>query len=484
MKIRQHQSGEADIEGVFAVVATVLVACVIFITWPASLAVLMALLVWLLTRDRRSAIWRSLNEAALPVLIGTGLIWTATLTVVLLPEISNSGRRYLLEGEQMLLQARRAVHALSGPDLGIYLLILGVLLASLCFFPESRAIGRLLRTKKQLARLHLCLLALTSFTFFGSREADKLEQKDHETQLSRLEVSLRNELEPAETFLARNVANEAVITELNAPTPESTKARLRFLVESFRGPVYIDVKVRAGWALSEPGARKLERVRIADSSVIKTFIDHFSKEVSTQEEASGNAAQGSNVQGVARQLLGGVAESTEEWRQQQQLIEEEEARAEKSKELYKEASTGITEAVTTSFSAALEALTPEINGLANEWISELVDISVIPSVERKIESRVQAVLRWSRDNVAAGRIRDVPEQLRQEIRPSVLRQVLFPDFLKDRRSVTAAQQSAEIPQEIAAEIHRRVEIARTEVEQRERRALDPPPDIRHVWRRY
>ena len=200
------------------------------ITWPASLALILVLLVWFFTRNSDSPIRRSICEAALPVLIGVGLFWIVSLVVALPPKLTDNRNQWLFEAEKTLLYAQSAVHALSGPKLTDYLLILGLLLMLLCFFPESRAIGRLIRTKKQLARLHLCLLALTSFTFFGTRSADERAQKDYEKGLQEIEIILRTELEAAKNSLPTMLANESVIEMLETPISKPEKIRCYLVI--------------------------------------------------------------------------------------------------------------------------------------------------------------------------------------------------------------------------------------------------------------
>lgn len=191
-------------------VATGLVVYAIVITWPISLVLILVLLVWLFTRRSGSPIGRAIRDAALPVLIGIGLFWIVSLVVTLAPQLSDNHTQWLFEAEQTLLKVRSYVHALSGPKLEIYLLILGLLLALVYFFPESHAIRRLLRTKKLLAQLHLSLLALASFTFFGARSADEFPKQDHEKRLTHLKISLQTELDAAKKYLATKLANESV----------------------------------------------------------------------------------------------------------------------------------------------------------------------------------------------------------------------------------------------------------------------------------
>jgi hypothetical protein len=477
---KQRQREETEAKLTLYGIAAVLVVPLFMITWPASLAFLLVFLVWFFTRNSRPPINRSIHEAALPVLIGTSVFWIASLGVALWPHVSDNAHESLFEIEQWLLEARRVVHDLSGPNLTTYLVILGSLLILLCFFPESRAIGRLIRTKKELARLHLCLLAVTSFTFFGGHEAERLARKDHESRLRRFEISLRAELEGAQKFLATKLASEAVSEELKTSIPEPTKSRLIYLITTVQRPAYIEVQEQPDFpSYTSPSDRlawyakhtfdswESKRVPIQGSSIRKAFIDDLRKEVQAREKATQNTkAGGAEVESLARRYLGGVAESPKEFRRQEDLIRDGRIRAEQSEQLYREASIGATEAITTTFSEALGALTPHMNELAKEWIKELIDEAVIPSFEHNIEGHADAVFRWSRGNLAAAHVQDVPDQLKQETRPSpaMVSEFLFPSFItKGPGPSSLKSKRGGIPDEIAHEIFRREEIAEKEI---------------------
>jgi hypothetical protein len=468
-----------------------------------SLALVVAFLTWLLTRDRDSTIAKSLHEAVLPVLVGISLFWIVALLVKWgEPDSGLFSTSRLFEAEQTLLKTRLAVHAFAGPNLTTLLLVVSALLVMLFFSPRSRAIGRLIRAKKQLTRLHLCLLAMTSFTFFGSEAADKRAQAEHENRLRDFEFHLRTELDPAKNFLAAKLADEAVTEALKRPIPEPTRSRLVYLIQSFEQPVYTTAQVQDSpsaptkmsprdqirWDFNHPSAARSVRVPLDSSSVMKTFIDDLSKDALSQVILSEAAAsRGSAVESVARQQFGPVAESPQDWQRQEELIKDAESRAEQSEQLYKEASTGITEAVMNTFSEALGMLVPHSNELTNEWIKELIGEAFVPSFEHEIEDHAEAVLTWSRDNLAAGHIRDVPTQLRQQIRlaPTIISQILFPSFLaKGSSSSSSLLDSAKIPEEVTSEIRTRQERAASEINQeRESRIREEAMPATREWER-
>lgn len=493
-----HQRGDADLKSIICIIAAIVVVSLFVITWPASLALSLVLLMWFCSRKSDSPIGRSVHEAALPVLIGTGLFWIVSVVVALVPRLSDNGSQWLFEAEQTLLQARLVVHALSGPNLTVYLLILGLLLVLLCFFPKSRAIGRLIRTKKQLASLHLCLLALTSFTFFGARSADERAQKGYEKGVQELTISLQTELDAAKKSLPTMLANEAVLEALKTPIPPPNKTQLLYLIKSFREPMYVEVPHAEAPDAAVSGLRefpdvgshpidllggssafKSKGIQIASSSLIKTIIDDFSKEIQAQEKASqSDATSLNNVEEYARQLLGRVAESPEAQQRQETLINEEGVRAAQSKERYKEVSTGVTEAVMTTFSEALGILpfmTPAAQDLAKdneaakEWITVLIEEVIVPFFERSIGRHVESVIGWFRRSLTGSPIQDVPDQLRRELQltPAVAKRFLFPSFLAGKEPSSPALEGEKISDNTAREILRRKEDARKEIEARE-----------------
>lgn len=282
-----HHGGPSDFAISMYVAIVIAVLYLLVKTWPVSLAFVLVLTVWLLSRKRGPAIVRSIHGAALPVLIGTGSFWLLSLIVAFAPHWSDDSRESLLEAEQWLLELRRYIHAVSGPNLTVYLLVLAVLVLLLYFLPQSRAIGNLVRAKKQLARIHLCLLALTSFTLFGGHEADKLARIDHEERVHRFEIALRSELEPARKFLATQLAAEAVNEALTDPIPEPTKDALIYLAKTVHGPAYKEVHVtpeflrdmspgeQLAWRVKHPDSwdSEYERIPMEGSSLARAFID-------------------------------------------------------------------------------------------------------------------------------------------------------------------------------------------------------------------
>jgi len=449
------------------VVPAVVLSFVIFVfAWPASLAVLLTLLVWALTRNRNSPIARSLHEAALPVLIGTGLFCTEILVLTFF-RISNNGQQFVFEIDQTLRQTRRAIHAVSGPDLTTYLLVLALLLGVLCLFPKSKAIGRLIHAQKELAHLYLFLLALTTFTFFEARQADILAQEEYQNCVDRLAVSLSKESESAKKFIARKTVIEAVDEARKKPVPQSTQTRLVYLIKKLEPLDHMlpITESASEWAHRLLSANHL-RSPISGSSIRKAFIRDLVEEVKRtipQDMVSGTA----NFQSIAQKRLGGVAESQEQWHQQEYIINEQETRSEQSEQFYKQASTGLNEAMTAAVSAAVEALVPPIGGLANEWITQLIDEAIIPCFEEKIEGCSESLLSWSRDNLSTGHIRELPDEVKKYIKSFSLKvtDFLFPAFLTknpgtNSRSIPA---EGEVPADIIKEIDRRTEIAEQEI---------------------
>jgi len=474
-----HHSGPGDFK-ISAYAAIVIAALYLFvITWPVSLAFVLVLMVWFFSRKRISAIARSIHEAALPALIGTGSFWVLSLVVALAPHWSDHSRESLLEAEQWLLEERRYIHALSGPNLTVYLLILAVLLVLLYFLPQSRAIGNLLRAKKQLARVHLCILAFTSFTLFGGHEVDKLARIDHEERVHRFEIGIRSELEPARKFLATQLAAEAVNEALKDPIQKPTKAALIYLIKNVHGPAYREVHVtpeflrdmshgeQLAWRVKHLDSWDYEyrREPIEGSSLPRVFIDDLSKEIQ-EKVPQDTGSSGSNIKSIAHQILGGVAESQEEWHRQEELIDQERAPAEHSEQFYSEASKALTEAITTTFSEALGAVAPHVGELAKEWMKELLSEAIVPSVEHNIESDAESVLKWSRSNLTAGRVQDVPDQVMQKIKScqAVTSEFLFPAFLTKGTGTSSAMFEGErVSTEISIEIDRRKDIAEKEL---------------------
>lgn len=76
-------------------------------------------------------------------------------------------------------------------------------------------------------------------------------------------------------------------------------------------------------------------------------------------------------------------------------------------------------------------LTPDVGELAKEWMKEVLGEGIIPSFEHNIESDAESVLKWSRSNLAAGHVHDVPNSMSQEIKSSeaAVSGFLFPAFL-------------------------------------------------------
>ena len=77
-------------------------------------------------------------------------------------------------------------------------------------------------------------------------------------------------------------------------------------------------------------------------------------------------------------------------------------------------------AVMAPFSEALGALVLiplniHDHKVAKEWIKELIEEVIAPSSERSIKRHVESVLGWNRSDSTESRIRDVPDQLRQEV---------------------------------------------------------------------
>jgi hypothetical protein len=423
-----------------------LVVYAIVITWPISLVLILVLLVWFFTRRSGSPIGRAIREAALPVLIGIGLFWIVSLVVTLAPQLSDN--QWLFEAEQTLLKVRSYVHALCGPNFKIYLLILGLLLALVYFFPESHAIRRLLRTKKLLAHLHLSLLALTSFTFLGARSADEFAKQDQEKRLTRLEISLQTELNAAKKHLATKLANESVsqaLSDLSTPN----KSRLIYLMKSFRDE---------------------------SPSLMKRFIDDFSRDVENEGAKAQTRESGiSNVESYARRLLGPVAESPAERQRQETLAKGEEVLAAKSEERLKELSTGVTEAVMTSLSEALGHIPLDIRDyeIVKEWIKEVIEKVTALLFEPSIERHAESVLEWSRSDSSASRIPDVPEQLRQEVQltPTAVRRFLFPSFLMDKEP--GPSEKGDISEDTVQEIDDRKKHAMEEIKTDESASENP-----------
>lgn len=485
-RLKQPQRGQADPKLVILIILGLFAAYAFFLTWPVSLALSIAFIVWLLTRERRSEILKGIHGAAFPVLIGISLFWIIVLWVKVKLESSPFGSPELFATEQSLLSARRAVHAVTGPNLTVYLLLLAIVLVLLVFFPKFHLISQLIRAKKQLARVHLCLLAMTSFTFFGSQAADELAKADYENRLRDFQVSLRTELEPAEKFLATKLANETVNEQLKRPIPEPTKTRLVHLIETFGHPTYIQVpdlskypenlspKEMLEWEFNHPPAARSKLVAIDGTFVMHEFIRDFANELQAQVVAQSGVLKERDLESVARQSFGSIAESDEDQQRQEKLIEDEKTLASQSNaqaEVYKEASSGVGEAVVATFSEALGVLTPNMRELARDWIKELVEEAITPFIERNIERHEESVLRWSRKNLTGSRLQDVPEELRQEIRSSSgsVREFIVPGFLveKGSRAASDARGHAAIPEEISQEILRRQEQARKEIEQRD-----------------
>ncbi len=488
---KRRQRGQAEIKQLVCFLAAVLVIYLFVITWPASFAFVLALLLWFFTRDSKSLIGRAIHDAALPVLVGISLFCIVTLAVTHAPQVSDNGRAWLIAAEQTFLRARLAVHLLSGPHLTVYLLLLGILLVLLLFFHKSQAIGQLIRTKKGLQRLHLCLLALTSFTLFGGRELDGLAQKDHANRLHQFEVSLRSELKPAKEFLAKELANDTMRQALKDAIPALPKSRFLYLFERLKEPQYVQVldtsnvpshltKIQqVQWLFEHPKHYEFVPVDppVDPSVLMKTFIVELSREVEAQGPDGHSRAQSSamDLESLAQKRFGPLAESPEERQRQQQLIGDEEVFVLRSKKFYGQASKGLTEAVTTTFSEALGALLPEITALAKEWMKELIDEAIVPLCERRVEAHAESVLQWSRQNISESRIQRVPEQLKQKLQPSqqVAKEFLVPRFLLGRGAFqsgdTGLPSSAGMAEaEFRDEILRRVNTAKQEaIEKRE-----------------
>jgi hypothetical protein len=98
-----------------------------------------------------------------------------------------------------------------------------------------------------------------------------------------------------------------------------------------------------------------------------------------------------------------------------------------------------------------------------------MDLCFKPSIERHTES----VLGWYRSDSSASRIRDVPDQLRQEVQPTpaAVRHFLFPSFLMDKEP--GPSEKEEIPEDTVQEIYRRKEHAREEIKTRESASENP-----------
>lgn len=490
LRHQRRQRGEAEIKQLMAALAAILAIYLFIITWPASLALVLTLLVWFFTGDSQSPIKRSIHDASLPVLIGIGVFWMVSVVVALARRLSDSAVAWLSSAEQQLMRARLEVHALSGPNLTVYLLFLAMLLVLLFFFPKSRLISQAIQTKKQLGRLHLCLLAMTSFTFFGGHTADQLANKEHESRLQKFEISLRTELEPAKKYLAEDLASDSVSEMIKSPTAESNRTRLRYLIESFQNPVYVDVpysshyrnkiseKSKLDWPLKhwssdDSSTRGVETVRIDGSQVMRTVIADFLKEAAKDSETSqASTSYDSDIHKLAGQEFGQVAESPEEWQRQEELIQQEDARASQAQEFYKQASAGITEALSSTFSEALGLLTPATQELGKGWLQEVMDATIVPYFEGSVDRRTESVLKWSHENLAASSIQNAPLELKREIpfAPLELSKFLFPGFLRGRESQSPSSGHEEIPEEVVREIQRREEIARSEIQHRQSEA--------------
>ncbi len=104
------------------------------------------------------------------------------------------------------------------------------------------------------------------------------------------------------------------------------------------------------------------------------------------------------VERNAQELFGGVAESQEEWQHQKDLGN----RARSRERSYEEASKSLTEAIATTFSEALGTLVPEAGELTKEWMKDLLDEAIIPSLEHRIEGQALSVLKWSEQNFTVG----------------------------------------------------------------------------------
>jgi hypothetical protein len=461
----------------FAVLLGLLILVLFFVgAWPASPAFAAALLVWTFTRKGSSPVRKSLHEAAMSVVIGTGLFCIAAVTAFCL-SLSDANRQTLFEAEQWLLEARRYVHAVSGPNLTGYLVILGLLLVLLYFFPKSTGIGRILGAKKFLARVHLGLLAATSFTMFGSHRADVLAPEDHQRLLDQLKVSLRTELESTRTLLATQVAANAVTDALRNPEPQQV-TRLIHLVEMVQGPAYLEIPIprdiprgltREGLAHAFDLRYDYKREPVAGSSLRKGFIHGLLREVKDEAPKDQRAAAAprdtATVETLARQLLGGVAETQAEWHRQYNVAEEADARRRQSEQSLKDVAKAVKEGMAAILSETFAFFTPHSRELAREWFTDLFDEAVVPLFEHRLEGRAESILKWSRDHLTKNpSAAEIPEELTREIRLSeAVEALVFPAFLIESRDSDAeVRVGSAQPSHLAGEIARRVETAQKE----------------------
>lgn len=477
---------------------------VMIVAWPASVFFSLALLAWRLSRKGSSSFTENLEDASFAVLIGTGAFCVVSVVAQVWSYISEEAQRAFFEAEQWMLEARRYVHAISGPDLTIYLSIMALLLVSLYFFPQSGAIGKFLRVKKRLVQLHLCLLAFTSFTLFGSYRGDTLARKEHERLLARFEIGLRKELDSDRQLLKVESARKAVRDALKDGIPEPARSRLIYLMRTVQGPAYKEVLDRQKDGLKHRDSRTgYKYVPIAGSSIRTEFIRDLLSETLEKVVAHGAQAEASHagraddadIDSLARKLLGGVAETQDEWRRQQDLINEEPERSEQSEEIYKEASKGLREAMATMLSEALGGLTPEMRGLAKEWMGEMTDV-IVPLFERRLQGRAEAIVNWARGFISSPGLA-VPQELAQEAGPpsTVLGELLMPTFLmkglprKTAGSVAsdgAALRDEVIPDEIVGKLFWRVEEAEVKLggglqKPKEEAGKEPPaPDVHPI----
>jgi len=272
------------------------------------------------------------------------------------------------------------------------------------------------------------------------------------------------------------MAEDAVAQSLRDPIPEATKARLVYLVQTVQGPAYKEVRKqpeflrntspneRRAWELKhnlDSWAYESKRVPIEGSSLRRQFMADLFKEAQENVKQHTDSAE-AEVERNAQELFGGVAESQEEWQHQKDLGN----RARSRERSYEEASKSLTEAIATTFSEALGTLVPEAGELTKEWMKDLLDEAIIPSLEHRIEGQALSVLKWSEQNFTVGHIQDIPDTLEQEIKsaPLIVDHFLFPLFLRKQPATDASPfGNGRVPPDVAQEILSRTKTAEEEL---------------------